>query len=119
MNVTFDAFDAAWWPYLFIILAGSLPTDVWRWLGVSFAGRLRDDSEWILLARAIANALVAGVIMRLILFPSGGLQDVPVWIRLVAVGLSLGLYFGLWRNLLMAVAVGGVSLVSLATLFAV
>ncbi|PLW77296.1 AzlD domain-containing protein [Cohaesibacter celericrescens] len=119
MTLTFGAFDAPWWPYLFIILAGTLPTDVWRWLGVSFAGRLRDDSEWILLARAIANALVAGVIMRLILFPSGALQDVPVWIRLVAVGLSLGLYFSLWRNLLLAVAVGGSSLVGLSMLFGV
>lgn len=115
-GVTYDALDAAWWPYLFILLAGILPTNIWRWLGVNFAGRLRDDSEWILLARAVANALVAGVIMRLILFPTGALVEIPVWIRLVAVGLSLVLYFGFWRNLLVAVLVGGVSLVGLALL---
>ena len=117
MNLTFDAIDAAWWPFLFILLAASIPTDIWRWIGIAFAGRLRDDSEWILLSRAVANALVAGVIMRLILFPSGALVEVPVWIRLVAVGLAVGLYFGLIRNLLLAVIVGGGSLVSLSLLF--
>ena len=69
MTILFDSFDVSWWPYLFVLLGASLPTNMWRWLGVGFAGRLRDDSEWILLARAIANALVAGVITRLILFP--------------------------------------------------
>ena len=119
MNLTFDAIDASWWPYLFILLVGSLPTDVWRWLGVGFAGHLRDDSEWILLARAVANALVAGVIMRLILFPTGALVDIPVWIRLIAIGLATGLYFGLYRNLFLAVLTGGVSLACLSLLFGV
>ncbi len=118
MSLSFSSIDAAWWPYLFILLAGSLPTDVWRWLGVNFAGRLRDDSEWILLARAVANALVAGVIAKLILHPSGALADVPVWIRLVAMGLAVVFYFGLWRNLLLAVLTGGGSLVALSILFA-
>ena len=116
--MNFDAIDAAWWPYLFILLAGSLPTQIWRWLGVTFAGNLREDSEWILLARAVANALVAGVIMRLFLFPSGALVDVPVWVRFTAVAIAAGLYFGLYRNLMLAVFAGGASLVGLATLFA-
>ncbi|WP_319529027.1 AzlD domain-containing protein [uncultured Cohaesibacter sp.] len=119
MNLTFDAIDASWWPYLFILLVGFLPTDIWRWLGVSFAGRLRDDSEWILLARAVANALVAGVIMRLILFPTGALVEIPIWIRLIAVGLATGLYFGLYHNLFLAVLTGGVSLACLSLLFGV
>ena len=119
MALTFDSFDNVWWPYLFIILAGSLPTNIWRWLGVNFAGRLRDDSEWILLARAVANALVAGVIMRLILFPSGALVSIPIWIRLVAVGFAVGLYFGLIRNLFLAVLTGGASLIALSLLFGI
>ncbi|MCT4655382.1 MAG: AzlD domain-containing protein [Cohaesibacter sp.] len=116
--MTFSSFASEWWPYLFILLAGSLPTEVWRWLGVAFAGRLRDDSEWILFARAIANALVAGVIARLILFPSGVLMDVPVWIRLCSVGLAVTLFFGVRRSLLLGVLTGGGSLMALSYLFA-
>jgi hypothetical protein len=119
MTILFDSFDAAWWPYLFVLLAASLPTEMWRWLGVAFAGRLRDDSEWILLARAIANALVAGVITRLILFPTGALLQVPVWMRLVAVAVSIGFYFGLVRNLFVAVLLGAAMLTGLALLFSV
>ncbi|HAT87649.1 AzlD domain-containing protein [Cohaesibacter gelatinilyticus] len=111
--MTFDAIDSFWWPYLFIFLAGMLPTEVWRWLGVAFAGRLRDDSEWILLARAVANALVAGVIARLILFPSGALMEVPVWIRLASVGIALVIYFGFGRNLFLGVFSGAGSLMLL------
>jgi len=115
--VNFDSFDAFWWPILFILLAGWLPTDVWRWIGVAFAGRVRDNSEWISLARAVANALVAGVIARLILYPTGALIDVPVWIRLVAVGLAAGLYSGVYKNLLLSVLLGGGSLVLISTFF--
>ena len=115
MSLTFDAIDAVWWPFLFILLAGVIPTHLWRWIGVIFAKQLRDDSEWIILARAVANALVAGVIMRLILFPTGALADVPIWIRLVSVGLAVALYFGAYRNLLVAVIVGGVSLVGISS----
>ena len=34
--------DPWWWPYAMIVVAGWLATDVWRWLGVLFSGRLRD-----------------------------------------------------------------------------
>nr|WP_319513160.1 AzlD domain-containing protein [uncultured Cohaesibacter sp.] len=119
MTILFDSFDASWWPYLFVLLGASLPTNMWRWLGVGFAGRLRDDSEWILLARAIANALVAGVITRLILFPTGALTFIPVWMRLVAVAVAVVFYFGLMRNLFIGVLLGSATLVGLTFLFGV
>ena len=37
-------FFGAWWPYIFIAVAGWLATDVWRWLGVLIGNRLLDDS---------------------------------------------------------------------------
>nr|WP_321459447.1 AzlD domain-containing protein [uncultured Cohaesibacter sp.] len=116
MTLFYDSLDAFWWPYLFVLLGAALPTDMWRWLGVAFAGRLRDNSEWILLARAVANALVAGVITRLILFPTGALTSIPVWIRLVAVAVAVAFYFGVMRNLFVGVLLGAVSLVGLALL---
>ncbi|MCV6575339.1 MAG: AzlD domain-containing protein [Cohaesibacter sp.] len=115
--MTFSFLDHAWWPYLFIVLAGMVPTQIWRWLGVAFAGNLRDDSEWILLARAVANALVAGVIARLILFPSGALLEVPVWIRLISVALAVSVYYGLGRRLLLGVFSGAGCLMALNGLF--
>jgi len=71
-------------PYLFIVLAGMLPTIVWRWIGVFAAGRLKQDDEIFVWVRAVANALVAGVIARLILFPTGALAATPTELRIGA-----------------------------------
>lgn len=84
MSLTYFSIDAWWWPYVFILLAGSLPTNIWRWLGV-FAGRaLRDDSDMLQWVKAVATALIAGVISKLILFPTGPLGDAPLLLRLSA-----------------------------------
>jgi Branched-chain amino acid transport protein (AzlD) len=74
-----------WWPYAVILIAGWLATDIWRWLGVILAGRLREDSEIMVWVRAVATALVAGVIARLILFPVGALADSPMALRVAAI----------------------------------
>jgi len=76
--------DPWWWPYVMIVVAGWLATDVWRWLGVLASGRLREDSEALIFVRAVATALVAGVIAKLILFPTGALESAPVALRLAA-----------------------------------
>lgn len=82
--MSFTAIDAWWWPYLFILIAGWLATDFWRFLGVYFGGRLSDDSELLVLVRCIATALVAAVIANLIIFPSGALAATPVAMRVAA-----------------------------------
>ncbi|KZL06726.1 hypothetical protein PsAD2_04239 [Pseudovibrio axinellae] len=74
-----------WWPYVMIVVAGFLATECWRWLGVVAAGRLREDSLLFAWVRAVATALIAGIISRLILFPDGVLGDAPIWLRLAAV----------------------------------
>ena len=88
MSLTFDSFASDWWPYLFILLAGTIPTDIWRWLGVLIGGALREDSELLTLIRAVATALVAGVVGQLIVFPSGALAATPLLLRIAAAGLG-------------------------------
>ena len=93
-------------PYLLVIVAGYLPTDVWRWLAVIFARRLDEDSEWMIFVRAVANALVAGVIARLVLFPTGDLVAVPLAIRVGAVAGGFLVYFLARRSMLIGVLAG-------------
>jgi hypothetical protein len=69
------SFDTWWWPYLFIAIAGWLATDIWRWLGVLVGNRLSEESAALTWVRAVATALVAGVIAKLILYPTGALQE--------------------------------------------
>ncbi|WP_294646368.1 AzlD domain-containing protein [uncultured Aureimonas sp.] len=100
---TYDAMAAWWWPYVFILLAGWLPTDVWRWLGVLSAGRLDERSPAVALARTIATSLVAAVIGRLVLVPGGSLEAIPLTIRIAALATGFAAYFWLGRQTLVAI----------------
>ena len=65
-------------PYLALILLGFLPSEVWRWLGIVLGRGLDEESEIILWVRAVATALVAGVVARIVLIPPGALATVPL-----------------------------------------
>lgn len=95
---------ATWWPYVFVLLAGFVPTDVWRWLGVLFAGRFDEDSPAIAFARSIATALVAAVIARLVLYPGGSLGTIPAWVRIASLGGGFLAYLALGRQILIGIA---------------
>tara|TARA_R110002020_G_scaffold35743_5_gene107807 strand:- start:4403 stop:4756 length:354 start_codon:yes stop_codon:yes gene_type:complete len=82
--IGYATFDAWWWPYVFIAIAGWLATDIWRWLGVLVGNRLKQDSAALTWVRAVATALLAAVIAKLILYPTGELATVPVALRVVA-----------------------------------
>lgn len=88
MALTFDGVEAAWWPYLFILIAGALATHLWRWLGVAAGGALAQESQALIWIKAVATALVAGVVGQLILFPTGELAATPAWLRIAAAGLG-------------------------------
>lgn len=93
-------------PYLALVAVGYLPNEVWRMLGLVLVRGLRDDSEMILLARAIATAILAGVVAKLIFFPSGALAAIPLEVR---VGSALGgflAFIAIRRSMLAGVLVG-------------
>lgn len=97
---------AAAWPYLFVLIAGVLATEIWRWVGVAFGGGLSEDSALLGWVRAVATALVAGVVAKLILEPSGSLAQTPVWLRVGAAAAGLAAFLGLRRNLVVGILVG-------------
>lgn len=108
--MTFQAFDSWWWPYVFILVAGWAATDSWRFLGVYFGGRMAEDSPALVFVRCVATALVAAVIGNLIVFPSGALADVPLWLRIAAVALGFLAYQRARRNVLVGIVVAEVFL---------
>ncbi|PTM95103.1 AzlD domain-containing protein [Mycoplana dimorpha] len=104
------------WPYVFIGIAGWLATDIWRWLGVLAGNRLDEDSEMLNWVKAVATALVAAVIAKLIVYPTGTLQASPLWLRLAAVAIGALAFFASGRRQLygivaaIAFLAGGLSL---------
>jgi hypothetical protein len=87
-----------WWPYVFILIAGWLATDIWRWLGVLIGNRLDENSESLQWVRAVATSLVAAVIAKLILFPSGTLAGTPLWLRLGSAVIGFGIFLATGRK---------------------
>jgi hypothetical protein len=102
--------------YLLLVLAGFLPNEVWRLLGLVVARRIDEESELFLWARAVATAVLAGVIAKLILFPPGALANVAPAIRLAAIACGLAAFFLLRRSVFAGVLIGEVVLVGGATL---
>lgn len=101
------------WSYVFILVAGILATDVWRWLGVLAGNRLREDSEAMLWVRAVATALVAAVIARLVLYPTGTLAELPAWTRAGAALAGFAAYIVSGQRILAGIVVA-VGLITLA-----
>jgi hypothetical protein len=99
--------------YLTLLLAGFLANEVWRWLGVAVGSRLDLDGKPFLWIRAVALALVAGLVSRMVLFPAGALANVAIAVRLGAFAGGIALYFIARRNLAAGV-VGGAAMLMAA-----
>jgi hypothetical protein len=93
-------------PYLALILVGFLPNEVWRWLGLLVARGLNEDSQIIVWVRAVATAILAGVIAQLIATNSGALATVPLSVRIAAVAAGFLAFLVVRRSVLAGVAVG-------------
>jgi hypothetical protein len=99
-------------PYLVLVLVGFLPSDVWRLLGVVVARGIDEGSELILWVRAVAVAVLAGVIAKLALFPPGALADVPSSVRLTAIACGFVAFVLARGSVFVGVAVGELMLVA-------
>ena len=90
--IGYATFDTWWWPYVFIAIAGWLATDIWRWIGVLVGNRLKQDSAALTWVRAVATALLAAVISKLIIYPTGELANVPLALRIVAAAAGFAVF---------------------------
>lgn len=105
------------WPYLALILVGFLPNEIWRVLGLVLARGLDEDSQFVMWSRAVATAVLAGVVAKLIVFPSGALANIPLSLRAAAVCGFLG-FVAVKRSVFVGVAVGEAVLLIGGFLFA-
>ncbi len=78
--------------YTLIAVACGLGTYLWRGLGVALSARIRPESELFAWIGCVAYAMLAGLISRVILMPSGSLEETALWQRLAATGFALAAY---------------------------
>jgi branched-subunit amino acid transport protein len=103
----------AWWPYLLVILFGFLPSEVWRVVAVFLSRGLDEQSEILRWVRAVAIALLAGVIAKLLFTPPGALAAVPLAGRLAPIAIGVAAYAAT-RRAIVGVLAGEAALIAIA-----
>lgn len=98
-------------PYLALLLAGFLPNEVWRLLGVLFGQRIDAKSEVLVWVRAVATAIIAGVVAQIALLPPGHLASFPIAYRLGALAIGYVAYLYIRKSLLAGVIAGEAALI--------
>jgi branched-subunit amino acid transport protein len=88
----------------------ALGTYASRGLGVLLSGRISINGDLFTWVTCVTYSMIAGLVMRIIVMPSGLLATSLTWHRLLACLLGLAAYYVFRRNLLVAVAVGAASL---------
>lgn len=102
MNAILDGL----WPYLVLVFVGFLPNEVWRALGLVLAHGLNEQSEIVVWSRAVATAILAGVIAKLIVFASGDLATLPFALRVASAACGFVAFLAIKRSVFAGVAVG-------------
>ena len=110
-------FSAALAPYVLLVVFGFLPSEVWRFVAVFLVQSLDEKSEILIWVRAVATALLAGIVAKILLHPSGALQIVPLFGRAGALGLAIAVFFSTKRAVIPAVLAGEAALIALGWWF--
>ena len=100
------------WGYFVLVLVGFLPADIWRLLGVVVGARLDEESELLVWVRAVATAVLAGVIAKIVFFPPGSLAAVPLAVRLAAIVCGFLAFLLVRRSVFAGLAAGETVLIA-------
>jgi branched-subunit amino acid transport protein len=85
-------------------------TYLWRGLGVILSGRLDAQSESFTWIACVAYAMIAGLVARMLLLPTGALAETTGFERALGSAAALAVYFWLTRrNLFAGVAAGAMA----------
>ncbi|MGZ5805104.1 MAG: AzlD domain-containing protein [Xanthobacteraceae bacterium] len=104
-------------PYFALLLVGFLPNEIWRLLGIVASRQLDEGSELLVWVRAVATAVLAGVISQLILTPPGPLANLPLIARLGAVAIGFVAFLLIRRSIFVGVLAGELTLIAGALVF--
>jgi branched-subunit amino acid transport protein len=89
-----------------LVLACAAVTYLWRGLGLLLSGKVRPESEVFTWVGCVAYAMVAGLMARIILLPSGPLAETLLVERLLACAAALAAYYAARKNMFVGIVAG-------------
>src|SRR5205809_5917584 len=99
-------FVGDWHALAVLVIAGFLPNEVWRMIGLWLGGGVDEESDLLVWVRAVATAILAGVIAQILLLPPGALASIPGLLRYGAVAAGLAAFVATRRSIFAGVACG-------------
>ena len=88
------------------IVAAAVGTIFWRVLGIVLAGHIDVEGPVYRWVSAVAYAMVAGLIARVLLLPAGPVEPMETALRAAALGAAITVWFLLGRSVMWGLAVG-------------
>jgi branched-subunit amino acid transport protein len=89
-----------------LLFAGFLSNEVWRLLGLVVGGGIDESSDLLVWVRAVAAAILAGVIAQILITPPGALATVPDLVRYGAAVVGFAVYLVARRSVFAGVVAG-------------
>src|SRR5262249_13123858 len=74
-------FIGDWHALVVLLLAGVIPNQIWRLLGLWLGAGLDEGSDLLMWVKAVATAILAGVIAQILVQPPGALASIPSVLR--------------------------------------
>ena len=84
---------------LIVIIVTSIATYLSRFLGVLSSEKIKETSKIFRWFNCLAYSTLAALIARMVIFPSGTLNEVDYLIRFIVVGLSIVIFYLTKKNL--------------------
>lgn len=98
---------------LSLIAACLLVHESWRWAGLFLGRNLSIDSPVFRWVQLVATSLIAALVSRMVIFPAGGLSDVPLAARILAFSIGAAAFFLTRRSVAAGVITAGLALLAL------
>lgn len=89
-----------------LLVAGFLSNEVWRMFGLLIGGGIDEGSEVLIWVRAVAAAILAGVIAQILIAPPGALATVPGIVRYSAIAAGFAVYIAMRKSVFAGVVAG-------------
>ena len=105
-------FFGDWHALVMLILAGVIPNQIWRMLGLWLGSGLDEGSDFLVWVKAVATAILAGVIAQILVQPPGALASVPGFLRYSALAAGFAAFMLTRRSIFVGVVVGEIVMIT-------
>ena len=101
--------SSAWIIFLFAIFA----TYFWRFTGVFISHLIKPNHPAFELFTCLAYGIVAALVAKTLILPSGALAEIPLWQRIVPMTLAFLGYHFLGKRLWLGITIGEIGFIVL------